>query len=174
MMGASRPRSYDWWSSQPLTRHLSRATPYPHHHTMRVLSLAAGVAAAAAFTAPHPAARPTLVRRHVAERTRAARSPLATEAWAPDSWRSKKALQLPTYPDQEALEAAEAEIAASAPLIFAGEVRELQDKLKEATLGNAFLLMGGDCAESFNEFSVDHVRDTFRVILQMALTMTYV
>jgi 3-deoxy-7-phosphoheptulonate synthase len=69
--------------------------------------------------------------------------------------------------------AAEAELRRSAPLVFAGEVRTLQAELGKACRGDGFVLFGGDCAESFDEFSVDHVRDTFRVILQMALVMTY-
>jgi len=93
--------------------------------------------------------------------------------WSPDSWRSKEAKQIPEYPDQEALEAAEAVLAKSAPLVFAGEVRTLEEQLAKASQGNAFVLFGGDCAESFDEFSVNHVRDTFRVILQMALILTY-
>ena len=60
-----------------------------------------------------------------------------------------------------------------APLVFAGEVRTLQEELAKASLGQGFLLMGGDCAEAFNEFSVNHVRDTFRVMLQMALVMSF-
>jgi len=101
---------------------------------------------------------------------------LATEApkvWTPDSWRGFEATQIPKYEDQGALEDAEAELRRSAPLVFAGEVRTLQAELGKACLGDGFVLFGGDCAESFDEFSVDHVRDTFRVILQMALVMTY-
>lgn len=59
------------------------------------------------------------------------------------------------------------------PLVFAGEVRTLQEELAKASMGQGFLLMGGDCAEAFNEFSVNHIRDTFRVILQMALILTF-
>jgi len=77
------------------------------------------------------------------------------------------------YPDQAALEDAEARLADSYPLVFAGEVRTLSEQLAQASLGNAFVLFGGDCAESFDEFSTDHIRDTFRVILQMSLILTY-
>ena len=73
----------------------------------------------------------------------------------------------------DALDEAEKELAGCAPLVFAGEVRTLQEELGRACMGDGFVLFGGDCAESFDEFSVDHVRDTFRVILQMALVMTY-
>ncbi|KAJ1451821.1 DAHP synthetase [Pelagophyceae sp. CCMP2097] len=93
--------------------------------------------------------------------------------WSPSSWRAMKVMQDVEYPDKVALEAAEAELGRAAPLVFAGEVRTLQEQLARATLGDGFVLMGGDCAESFEEFSVNNVRDSFRVILQMALTMTY-
>ena len=93
--------------------------------------------------------------------------------WTPESWREKEAKQLPTYADEAKLEAAEAKLRKVSPLVFAGEIRSMQEQLAKATLGQGFLLMGGDCAESFDEFNVDHVRDTFRVILQMALVLTF-
>jgi 3-deoxy-7-phosphoheptulonate synthase len=94
-------------------------------------------------------------------------------AWSPSSWRTKEARQIPAYPDPEALAEAEKQLSRCAPLVFAGEVRTLQEQLALACKGEAFVLFGGDCAESFEEFSVDHIRDTFRVILQMALILTY-
>jgi len=96
-----------------------------------------------------------------------------TQEWAPNSWRSKPALQLPTYEDQDALKAVEENLAQKPPLVFAGEARELQAKLGDVAMGKAFLLQGGDCAESFAEFSTNNIRDTFRMILQMAVVMTY-
>lgn len=93
--------------------------------------------------------------------------------WSPSSWRNMEVAQMPNYPDKAALKAAEEELAKCAPLVFAGECRSLHEALAQATLGRGFLLMGGDCAESFEEFSVDHIRDSFRVILQMALVLTY-
>jgi 3-deoxy-7-phosphoheptulonate synthase len=81
--------------------------------------------------------------------------------------------QPPNYPDEDALLDVENRLRKSAPLVFAGEVRTLQEQLAKVASGQGFLLMGGDCAESFDEFSVDHVRDTFRVILQMALVLTF-
>jgi len=93
--------------------------------------------------------------------------------WSPSSWRTKESKQIPVYPDQEALEEAEKKLSKSAPLVFAGEVRTLSDQLALASQGKAFVLFGGDCAESFDEFSVDHVRDTFRIILQMSLILTH-
>lgn len=93
--------------------------------------------------------------------------------WSPSSWNSKPAKQMPVYDDKEELSAAIDELAKQAPLIFAGEVRSLHEQLAKASQGQGFLLMGGDCAESFNEFDVDHVRDTFRVLLQMSLVLTF-
>jgi len=94
-------------------------------------------------------------------------------AWLPSSWREKEAKQIPKYLDEDELAQVEKALSKSAPLVFAGEVRTLSDQLAEASMGNAFVLFGGDCAESFDEFSVDHVRDTFRIILQMALILTH-
>jgi 3-deoxy-7-phosphoheptulonate synthase len=94
-------------------------------------------------------------------------------AWSPTSWRGHEARQLPDYPDPDALAAAEARIAAFPPLVFAGEARALTAHLAEVAAGRAFLLQGGDCAESFAEFHPDNIRDTFRVILQMAVVLTY-
>lgn len=93
--------------------------------------------------------------------------------WSPSSWRTKPAKQIPEYEDKEGLAAAEARLSKSAPLVFAGEVRKLSDQLADAAMGKSFVLFGGDCAESFDEFSTDHVRDTFRVMLQMSLVMTH-
>lgn len=93
--------------------------------------------------------------------------------WTPDSWRTKPAAQQPTYPDASALAAAEKELAGSPPLVFAGEARRLRSQLRDVANGEAFLLQGGDCAESFAEFHVDTIRDTFKVMLQMAVVLTY-
>ena len=93
--------------------------------------------------------------------------------WNPSSWRTRKALQLPNYPDRAALEAVEAELSRRPPLVFAGEIRRLRRQLANVASGQAFLLQGGDCAESFKEFSAANVRDTFRVLLQMAVVMTF-
>ena len=93
--------------------------------------------------------------------------------WAPASWRQHEARQLPDYPDQAALNAAEVELGRFPPLVFAGEARALKADLAEVAAGRAFLLQGGDCAESFAEFHPNNIRDTFRVILQMAVVLTY-
>jgi 3-deoxy-7-phosphoheptulonate synthase len=93
--------------------------------------------------------------------------------WAPDSWRSKPILQVPDYPDKQGLAAVEAKLKTYPPLVFAGEARRLKDQLAKVADGKAFLLQGGDCAESFAEFHPDNIRDTFRVLLQMAVVMTF-
>lgn len=94
-------------------------------------------------------------------------------AWSPSSWRDKPAVQIPQYPDADALNTVEQELAVKPPLVFAGEARRLKRQLAEVAAGRAFLLQGGDCAESFKEFSADSVRDTFRVMLQMAVVLTF-
>ncbi|HLK23858.1 MAG TPA: 3-deoxy-7-phosphoheptulonate synthase class II [Caulobacteraceae bacterium] len=97
-----------------------------------------------------------------------------TERWTPASWRSKPARQIPSdYPDAEALARVEAELRRMPPLVFAGEARRLKSLLGDVAAGRAFLLQGGDCAESFKEFAADNIRDTFRLILQMAVVLTF-
>jgi 3-deoxy-7-phosphoheptulonate synthase len=93
--------------------------------------------------------------------------------WTPESWRGHEARQLPHYPDPQALAAAEGELRRFPPLVFAGEARALTAELAEVAKGRAFLLQGGDCAESFAEFHPNNIRDTFRVLLQMAVVLTY-
>ncbi len=95
------------------------------------------------------------------------------DKWSPDSWRSMPAAQLPNYPDQGAVDAVEQQLSKSPPLVFAGEARKLKRSLAQVAEGNAFLLQGGDCAESFAEFHPDNIRDTFRVLLQMAVVLTF-
>ena len=96
-----------------------------------------------------------------------------SSAWAPDSWRSFPIAQQPNYPDAAELQAAEAAIARQPPLVFAEEARELRRQLAEVANGNAFLLQGGDCAETFADFSSPGIRDLFKVLLQMAVVLTY-
>ena len=93
--------------------------------------------------------------------------------WTPDSWRAMPIRQVPEYSDPAALAAAEAELSRSPPLVFAGEARRLKDRLADVAEGRAFLLQGGDCAESFAEYHPDNIRDTFRVLLQMAIVLTF-
>ena len=96
-----------------------------------------------------------------------------TRTWNPDGWRKLPILQQPSWPDLARLEDIEARLAVSPPLVFAGEARNLQAKLADVCEGRAFLLQGGDCAESFAEFHADNIRDTFRVLLQMAVVLTF-
>jgi 3-deoxy-7-phosphoheptulonate synthase len=93
--------------------------------------------------------------------------------WSPQSWRSKPIQQVPAYPDAAALASAEQELRRNPPLVFAGEVRNLRQALGRVARGEAFLLQGGDCAESFAEFHPDTIRDTFKVLLQMAVVLTF-
>lgn len=95
------------------------------------------------------------------------------ELWTPSSWKKYPIKQAPNYPKEDDVEKVCDKLKQCSPLVFAGEVRTLQEELAKASIGNGFLIMGGDCAEAFNEFSVNHIRDTFRVILQMALILTY-
>ncbi|MGB0360532.1 MAG: class II 3-deoxy-7-phosphoheptulonate synthase [Endozoicomonas sp.] len=94
-------------------------------------------------------------------------------SWNVDSWRTMPSLQLPEYPNQEKLTQVEKKLASMPPLVFAGEVNELKSRMAEVTAGNAFLLQGGDCAESFLEFSAINIRDTFKVLMQMAVVLTF-
>ncbi|GAA3875786.1 class II 3-deoxy-7-phosphoheptulonate synthase [Celeribacter arenosi] len=93
--------------------------------------------------------------------------------WVKSSWRNKPRVQMPDYTDEVALNAAETQLAKYPPLVFAGEVRTLKSQLAKASRGEAFLLQGGDCAESFSEFGADTIRDTFKVMLQMAMVLTF-
>ena len=93
--------------------------------------------------------------------------------WSKSDWRSKPRVQMPDYTDSAALNAVEAQLAKYPPLVFAGEARRLKQELGAASRGEAFLLQGGDCAESFEQFSADSIRDTFKVMLQMAMVLTY-
>jgi 3-deoxy-7-phosphoheptulonate synthase len=93
--------------------------------------------------------------------------------WSPQSWRTKPARQMPDYPDPVALAAVEALLKTRPPLVFAGEARSLTAALGQVAEGKAFLLQGGDCAESFAEFHPDNIRDNFRVLLQMAVILTF-
>ncbi|PZO65629.1 MAG: 3-deoxy-7-phosphoheptulonate synthase class II [Paracoccus denitrificans] len=97
----------------------------------------------------------------------------ATAAWDKRAWRTKPRIQMPEYTDAAALSATEAELSRFPLLIFAGEARRLKAQLANVGQGKAFLLQGGDCAESFAQFSADNIRDTFRVILQMAVVLTW-
>ena len=96
-----------------------------------------------------------------------------TKTWTPDSWKRHEARHLPVYEDAGGLAEAEATMANFPPLVFAGEARALMARLSDVSEGKAFLLQGGDCAESFAEFHPNNIRDTFRVLLQMAVVLTF-
>lgn len=96
-----------------------------------------------------------------------------TQGWTKSSWRQRPRIQMPDYPDSDALAQVETRLSSYPPLVFAGEARALKRKLGAAARGEAFLLQGGDCAESFAEFNADGIRDTFKVLLQMAIVLTY-
>ncbi|MCD7456539.1 hypothetical protein HAX54_032093 [Datura stramonium] len=123
---------------------------------------------------------------HSSEKTPKASPPAASSAaptvmkpdqvskkWSIDSWKSKKALQLPEYPNQDDLESVLKTIEDFPPIVFAGEARSLEERLGEAAMGKAFLLQGGDCAESFKEFNAVNIRDTFRILLQMGAVLMF-
>lgn len=99
-------------------------------------------------------------------------APLAN-GWTPHSWRNCPIKQVPSYPDAAELAAMEARLAKFPPLVFAGEARNLKAHLAQASQGKAFVLQGGDCAESFGDFTANVIRDTFRVLLQMAVVLTF-
>jgi 3-deoxy-7-phosphoheptulonate synthase len=94
-------------------------------------------------------------------------------SWTPDSWRARPAGQQLEWPDAAALDAARRELRRQPPLVFAGEARQLTESLAAVAAGDAFLLQAGDCAESFDAFSADTIRDKLKVILQMAVVLTY-
>ncbi|MFZ2890832.1 3-deoxy-7-phosphoheptulonate synthase, partial [Sulfuricurvum sp.] len=93
--------------------------------------------------------------------------------WNRSSWREKPIKQQPTYPDMAILEQIESQLRNYPPLVFAGEARTLKKSLADVCEGKAFLLQGGDCAESFSEFHAHNIRDTFKVMMQMAVVMTF-
>ncbi|MFT7005178.1 MAG: 3-deoxy-7-phosphoheptulonate synthase [Sulfurimonas sp.] len=93
--------------------------------------------------------------------------------WSPTSWKEKPILQQPTYPNKDELDRVLKELKNYPPLVFAGEAQRLKSQLADVVAGDAFLLQGGDCAESFSEFHADNIRDTFKALMQMAVVMTY-
>ena len=96
-----------------------------------------------------------------------------SNSWTKSGWRKLPRIQMPTYEDKSELESVEQRLSNYPPLVFAGEARRLKMQLAEASLGNAFVLQGGDCAESFDEFNADLIRDSFKVLLQMAVVLTF-
>src|SRR6201982_3621435 len=100
-------------------------------------------------------------------------SAASPRAWSPNSWRDCPIRQVPTYPAVPRLEDMKARLGKYPPLVFAGEARRLKAHLALAAEGKAFVLQGGDCAESFSDFTANVIRDTFRVLLQMAVVLTF-
>ena len=96
-----------------------------------------------------------------------------SERWTPDTWRTRPVQQVPDYPDLQVLQGVEEQLSGFPPLVFAGEARKLKRTLAKVAAGEAFLLQGGDCAESFAEHGADNIRDFFRVFLQMAVVLTF-
>ena len=93
--------------------------------------------------------------------------------WSPDSWKKKTKHQIPVYEDEVQLKKIETILSGYPPLVFAGEARQLKFRLAQVSEGKSFLLQGGDCAESFSEFRSNTIRDNFRVLLQMAVVLTF-
>nr|CAA75093.1 3-deoxy-D-arabino-heptulosonate 7-phosphate synthase [Morinda citrifolia] len=152
--------------------------------TATIFTAAGNISTAIATTSFHHATEPTIFspfpcspsnhRKRKANPISAVTTiPPAQKDWSPDSWKSKKASQLPEYPEKSELEAVLRTLKSFPPIVFAGESRKLEEKLGQAALGNAFLLQGGDCAESFKEFNANNIRDTFRVILQMGVVLMF-
>ncbi|ODS14827.1 3-deoxy-7-phosphoheptulonate synthase [Pseudoalteromonas tetraodonis] len=98
---------------------------------------------------------------------------MSMQSWNPNSWRELPILQQPQYPDQNVLKSVESQLKSAPPLVFAEETRSLFKQLEDVCEGRAFLLQGGDCAESFSDFNAANIRDTFKTILQMAVVLTY-
>ena len=96
-----------------------------------------------------------------------------SERWTPDHWRTRPVAQMPDYPDKQALAEVERQLSTFPHLVFAGEARDLKKALARVAAGQAFLLQGGDCAESFEDHSANNIRDFFRVFLQMAVVLTF-
>ncbi len=98
---------------------------------------------------------------------------MTSKIWSPNSWKQKPAQQIPTYPDPIKLDEVETKLATYPPLVFAGEARQLKARLAQVVEGKAFILHGGDCAESFSNFQANTIRDNFRILLQMAVILTF-
>ncbi|XP_026432597.1 phospho-2-dehydro-3-deoxyheptonate aldolase 2, chloroplastic-like [Papaver somniferum] len=142
------------------------------------------LAGASNLTAPFPIPKspfkklqnkPRIFAIHSLEKSNSSSSnPLKVSSnWSLDSWKTKKALQIPAYNDKQELKDVLKQLERFPPLVFAGEARKLEERLADAAVGKAFLLQGGDCAESFKEFGANNIRDTFRVLLQMGVVLTF-
>lgn len=148
-------------------RHSNRQSSIPFHHAVTKPNSSVKLVAALHASDPSRNAAVSVKESTVSP------SPRAALKWTPESWKLKKALQLPDYPNADELESVLKTIEAFPPIVFAGEARNLEERLADAAVGKAFLLQGGDCAESFKEFNADNIRDTFRVLLQMSIVLTF-
>ncbi|KAI3976351.1 hypothetical protein MKX01_001849, partial [Papaver californicum] len=118
--------------------------------------------------------KPRIFAIHSPEKSNSSSNPkLSSSNWSLDCWKTKKALQIPAYNDKQELDDVLKQLERFPPLVFAGEARKLEERLADAAVGKAFLLQGGDCAESFKEFGANNIRDTFRVLLQMGVVLTF-
>lgn len=129
------------------------------------------------LTTPKPSLRPAHRRVFAIHAADPSKTPskvsLNPGRWSIDTWQSKPVIQLPEYPNKDELAAVLKTIESFPPIVFAGEARHLEEKLADAAVGRAFLLQGGDCAESFKEFNANNIRDTFRVLLQMGVVLMF-
>ncbi|KAG5250999.1 PHOSPHO-2-DEHYDRO-3-DEOXYHEPTONATE ALDOLASE [Salix viminalis] len=149
----------------------------PHHPCFFATKPSRSILHISAVHSADPSKSPPPIKTPAATSTKAATvaptTNVGTGKWTVESWKSKKALQLPEYPNKEDLESVLKTLDAFPPIVFAGEARYLEERLAEAAMGNAFLLQGGDCAESFKEFNANNIRDTFRILLQMGAVLMF-
>ncbi|KAF7139834.1 hypothetical protein RHSIM_Rhsim06G0079300 [Rhododendron simsii] len=154
--------------------HQSSLLPsYPTHQPSLPTKSVRSIKPISAVHSPDPSKPTKPTPTAAATAVAAASTTVPKKKWAVDSWKSKKALQLPEYPDREQLDKVLETLDAFPPIVFAGEARSLEERLGEAAMGNAFLLQGGDCAESFKEFNANNIRDTFRILLQMGAVLMF-
>ena len=99
--------------------------------------------------------------------------PTTQKNWSKSSWKNHTALQQPIWPDQLAVDRVLADLSTLPPLVFAGEIRSLKQLLAQASRGEAFLLQGGDCSENFSQVTAPNIRETLKILLQMAVVLTY-
>ncbi|KAJ6946944.1 phospho-2-dehydro-3-deoxyheptonate aldolase 2 [Populus alba x Populus x berolinensis] len=124
-------------------------------------------------TTRNPNLKPKTTSVFASLRSTPTSKPTISSNWALDSWKSKPARQLPDYPDPVELHSVLQTLTNFPPIVFAGEARKLEERIASAAVGGAFILQGGDCAESFKEFNANNIRDTFRVLLQMGVVLTF-
>src|SRR5262249_50575876 len=160
-------------------RRLARG-PVPWHPGDAVHPADVGAGADGRDASARPRVGPAAAAGATRQRIPLMQDPLAASepprmfgSWTPDSWRARPAGQQFAWPDAAALDEARADLRRQPPLVFAGEARQLRESLAAVAAGKAFLLQAGDCAESFDAFSADTIRDKLKIILQMAVVLTY-